>query len=116
MDMGARCSSGNGEVCCCCWSRSFSSRNYDRFVSHIIRPSSGSKAPIWRQLWTKMKKEKKRTFYRSTSTRFAYDPYTYSQNFDQGLTWADPDDISRSFSARFAVPSRIFDDKDVLDV
>ncbi|KAF8025562.1 hypothetical protein BT93_F2411 [Corymbia citriodora subsp. variegata] len=36
-----------------------------------------------------------------------YDPFTYAQNFDQGQTWADPDNLSRTFSARFAVPSRI---------
>ena len=41
---------------------------------------------------------------------FSYDPYAYSQNFDQGsLMWSDPDTISRSFSARFAVPARIFE-------
>ncbi|KAJ6932644.1 hypothetical protein NC651_008166 [Populus alba x Populus x berolinensis] len=38
-----------------------------------------------------------------------YDPYTYSQNFDHGLIISNPDDSSRSFSARFAVPSRIFE-------
>ncbi|KAL0354695.1 UNVERIFIED_CONTAM: hypothetical protein Sradi_3916400 [Sesamum radiatum] len=65
-------------------------------------------------LWRKLKKEKKRMFRRqcccSNSMRFTYDPHSYSQNFDQGSSiWADPDDLSRSFSARFAVPSTIFD-------
>lgn len=41
--------------------------------------------------------------------RFTYDPHSYSQNFDeQGSIFADDDELSRSFSARFAVPSRIF--------
>ncbi|PRQ50863.1 hypothetical protein RchiOBHm_Chr2g0137921 [Rosa chinensis] len=68
-----------------------------------------------RMLWRIVKKEKKRLkrllFNCSASTRgvrVPYDAYTYSQNFDQGLMWADPDFIYRSFSARFAVPSRVF--------
>lgn len=67
-------------------------------------------------LWRKVKKEKKKLkrllFDCSTSTRGVrvpyYDAYTYSLNFDQGLMWADPDFIYRSFSARFAVPSGVF--------
>ncbi|KAL3528779.1 hypothetical protein ACH5RR_008101 [Cinchona calisaya] len=119
LEMGTLCNPHNGDHLCCCWSRIYdSSRDYDRFVSHTTSTSRSSKAPIWRQLWRKIKnKEKKRSMFHcsSSSMRFAYDPHTYSQNFDQGLTWADPDEISRSFSARFAVPSRIFD-KDVLVV
>ncbi|OWM78183.1 hypothetical protein CDL15_Pgr015002 [Punica granatum] len=72
----------------------------------------GSKAlPTWRVLWRKIKgKMKKRTpRWSSASFRVAYDPFTYAQNFDQGCTLADPDILSRSFSARFAVPSRIFE-------
>ncbi|KAI3455411.1 hypothetical protein Pfo_012074 [Paulownia fortunei] len=91
-----------------CWPRSYSSRKYDRFVSYNM-PVTRSKAPIWTQLWRRLKKEKKRMFQCSSSMRFTYDPYSYSQNFDQGLVLADPDDLSRSFSARFAVPSRIFE-------
>ena len=55
--------------------------------------------------------EKKKIFDCSSSNRVvvSYDPYTYAQNFDQGLMTADPDDHSRSFSARFAVPSRVFE-------
>lgn len=64
---------------------------------------------MWTHLWRKIKKEKKRIFDCSSSMRFSYDPCTYAKNFDQGLTWADPDDLSRSFSARFAVPSRVFE-------
>lgn len=59
-------------------------------------------------------REKKRIFDCSSSSctlvHEPYDPLTYSQNFDdQGLMWADPDNVSRSFSARFAVPSRVFE-------
>lgn len=38
-------------------------------------------------------------------TRVPYDAHTYAQNFDEGSTWAEPESSSRSFSARFAVPS-----------
>ena len=55
--------------------------------------------------------EKRKIFDCSSSTRVhvSYDPSTYAQNFDQGLISADPDDLSRSFSARFAVPLRVFE-------
>lgn len=93
-----------------CWPRSYSSRGYDRFVSYD-RPLTRSsvKGSIWTQLWRKFKKDKKRMFHCSKSMRFNYDPHSYSQNFDQGSVCADPDDLCRSFSARFAVPSRIFE-------
>ncbi|KAL8458915.1 hypothetical protein ACS0TY_036416 [Phlomoides rotata] len=45
----------------------------------------------------------------SSSMRFTYDPYSCSQNFDEGLICDDPDDLSRSFSARFAVSSRFLE-------
>lgn len=62
-------------------------------------------------LWIKIKKKKKRLFDCSTYTpvHLPYDPHTYAQNFDQGSSWADPDNLSRSFSARFAVSSRILE-------
>ncbi|KAG8388329.1 hypothetical protein BUALT_Bualt02G0114400 [Buddleja alternifolia] len=91
-----------------CSPRSFSGRNYDRFVSYNT-PETRSKAPIWTQLWKKIKKEKKRMFQCSNTVRFTYDTCSYEQNFDQGLMFADADDLSRSFSARFAVPSRMFE-------
>lgn len=42
------------------------------------------------------------------SVQIPYDVYTYSQNFDQGFARDEPDNLSRSFSVRFADPSRIF--------
>ncbi|CAK9185659.1 unnamed protein product [Ilex paraguariensis] len=86
-----------------------SDRDYNRFLPFNLSAVAVSKAPIWKHLWRKLKKEKKRIYVRSSTVRYSsYDPYTYAQNFDQGLTWADPDDLSRSFSARFVVPSTIF--------
>ncbi|KAK4359471.1 hypothetical protein RND71_021700 [Anisodus tanguticus] len=91
----------NGNVC---WRRSYSSREYKRFVSYKLPAMSRSKkTPIWR----KMKKLFERS--NSKSMRFTYDPNSYSQNFDQGLSvLADAQELSRSFSSRFAAPSRIF--------
>lgn len=64
-----------------------------------------------------MKKEKKRLF-KSTSLptvhRLQYDPDSYSHNFDDGYSYNDPEIFSRSFSARFAVPSKISEDDDTV--
>ncbi|WOK97028.1 hypothetical protein Cni_G05736 [Canna indica] len=61
-----------------------------------------------RGLWRRITKEKRRIL-RSATTRRSdgpYDPCTYAQNFDEGSAWAEPENLARSFSARFAVPSR----------
>ncbi|XP_050232931.1 uncharacterized protein LOC126681432 [Mercurialis annua] len=93
-------------------------RRYDRinvsFNVLVNREPKSSSAPIWRSLWRKIMREKKRLFDCSSSSadrmHFSYDAYNYSQNFDQGSSmWSDPDNVSRSFSARFAVPARIFE-------
>ncbi|KAI9107538.1 hypothetical protein K1719_021575 [Acacia pycnantha] len=61
-----------------------------------------------RTLWWKMKKEKKRLFLYSSPTFHhnvvQYDINSYSQNFDDGYS-SDLDNASRSFAARFAIPS-----------
>ncbi|OIT00294.1 hypothetical protein A4A49_03813 [Nicotiana attenuata] len=107
----------NGISICC--RRSYSGREYKRFVSYKLPAVNRSnKAPaIWRLLWRKMKKEKKKIFERSKSKsmRFTYDSHSYSQNFDQGsFVLADAQELSRSFSARFAVPSRIFPNNELI--
>ncbi|KAL5576416.1 hypothetical protein UlMin_018115 [Ulmus minor] len=104
----------------CCSSCSYSSsssntinknhgkRGYERIIScSVLETGSNSKMSKWKLLWIKIKKEKRKIFDCSTPVHAPYDPYTYSQNFDQGSMWADPDNLSRSFSARFAVPSQI---------
>ena len=70
-----------------------------------------------RGLWRKIVREKKRILLCSTgcvpvggasaAAREPYDAYSYAQNFDDGAAWVEPDNLSRSFSARFAVPSRV---------
>ncbi|KAI9107388.1 hypothetical protein K1719_021425 [Acacia pycnantha] len=66
----------------------------------------GSKmVSLMRRLWRKVKKEKKRLFMRSSPGVHIvqYNIDSYSQNFDDGYS-SDPDNASRTFSARFAIP------------
>jgi hypothetical protein len=66
--------------------------------------------------WRKIKRENKGRVFRSSSPVFLYDPSSYLQNFDDGYS-NDPDDFSRSFSARFSAPpsSKIFE-KNIIEV
>ncbi|GKV03379.1 hypothetical protein SLEP1_g15688 [Rubroshorea leprosula] len=62
----------------------------------------------WRIFWTKITREKKKIFCSPGATfQSSYALDEYSQNFDQEMSWAEPDNLSRSFSARYANPSRI---------
>ncbi|KAG2691775.1 hypothetical protein I3760_08G023100 [Carya illinoinensis] len=65
----------------------------------------------WKMFWKKNICEKKKFPGRTTPVTLmhtaTYDSKTYSKNFDQGTGWMDPDNLSRSFSARFADPSRV---------
>ncbi|KAL5975137.1 hypothetical protein ACLOJK_031816 [Asimina triloba] len=72
------------------------------------RSSPSSKTPRWRMLWRMIKRHKRRMFSSMTAHHVPYDPCTYAQNFDHGSAWLEPDNLARSFSARFADPSRIF--------
>ncbi|KAE9584587.1 hypothetical protein Lalb_Chr25g0279671 [Lupinus albus] len=67
-----------------------------------------------KMLWRKIKRERKRFFCYSQMVNVQYDPNSYLQNFDDGYS-TDPDNVSRSFSARFAAPSKIFDKNEVMD-
>jgi hypothetical protein len=74
--------------------------------------------PKWQMFWRKIKRERKR-FPTTTSSQVtlqtSYDPNTYSKNFDQGTGWMEPDNLSRSFSARYADPSNILRMNSLLD-
>ncbi|GMN50506.1 hypothetical protein TIFTF001_019665 [Ficus carica] len=78
----------------------------------------------WRVFWSKFKREKimmrmRKIFFHSSAVNprrlVPYDPCSYSQNFDRGFAWDDhhdhefdgEDNLSRSFSFRFADPSKI---------
>lgn len=58
----------------------------------------------WRGIWRRIVKGKRRIFDSSAPAQEPYDAYTYAQNFDEGSAWIEPENLSRSFSARFAVP------------
>ena len=66
---------------------------------------------MWKVLWRKLRREKRKilessnttTFYSSGPKLIPYDPFSYSQNFDQGTAGEELDNLSRSFSARFAL-------------
>ncbi|XP_057416073.1 uncharacterized protein LOC130710736 [Lotus japonicus] len=64
---------------------------------------------VWQMLWRKLKGDRKKKVFSSSPARGdgVYDEETYSMNFDQGTGWMEPDNIPRSFSARFADPSWI---------
>ncbi|KAL2479732.1 Uncharacterized protein Adt_32698 [Abeliophyllum distichum] len=75
-------------------------RSYDKLENQPTRSTTTKQ--IWKVLWRKLLKDKKKKPVCSVHVNVPYDAYTYSQNFDQGLTWDEPDHLSRSFSVRFA--------------
>ncbi|KAK7293721.1 hypothetical protein RJT34_16594 [Clitoria ternatea] len=68
--------------------------------------------PVWQMLWRKLKRDKKKGF---GSMEGVYDPESYSMNFDHGTGWMEPDNLPRSFSSRYADPSRILPPRHLLD-
>ncbi|GAV79503.1 hypothetical protein CFOL_v3_22968 [Cephalotus follicularis] len=77
-------------------------------IGSLSSPSTTRSSKLsWKVLLMKLKKERRKIFESAAPVQLSYDPYTYSQNFDQGFSWDEPDCISRSFSVRFADPSRI---------
>ncbi|OIT20582.1 hypothetical protein A4A49_37464 [Nicotiana attenuata] len=109
------------------WYRSFSTRstrsiqlgrNYQDEVEGVketvFSKSGGSKSSIWKVLWKKLTKEKKEKkkglrleFSRSVHVQNPrYNEYTYAQNFDNGFNSDEPDHLFKSFSVRFADPSK----------
>ncbi|KAL6974383.1 hypothetical protein U1Q18_028565 [Sarracenia purpurea var. burkii] len=120
MDMKNWCSSGS--------TRSLRLGRRCPVLEAVNSPAAATRTrrrPVWKQLWRKLLKEKRKmtttTESSSVRVRVPYDEHTYAQNFDEGLVWDEPDILSRSFSVRFADPSRIFckkgsDVKDFLDI
>ncbi|KAJ7962980.1 5-methyltetrahydropteroyltriglutamate--homocysteine methyltransferase [Quillaja saponaria] len=97
------CQSNSNSIHCQCYQKiGFGS------IMFVYEFASGLKIPSLRTLWRKLMNEKKRLFDSSTPFHVPYNPSSYSRNFDDG-SWIDPDNVSRSFSARFAVPSRVFE-------
>ncbi|CAN4096361.1 unnamed protein product [Withania somnifera] len=84
-------------------------------VEESISESRGRKSSIWKALWKKLSKENKEKkkghrleFSRSIHVQVPhYDEFTYSQNFDDGLNRDEPDHFFKSFSVRYADPSKL---------
>ncbi|KAH7524224.1 hypothetical protein FEM48_Zijuj06G0096500 [Ziziphus jujuba var. spinosa] len=91
-----------------CNSRSQSIKLGQRFYMQ----SNNDKAQQgWLKIWRKiMRPDQKRKIVSSSPVAFqaTYDHNDYSMNFDQGMGCTEPDNLSRSFSARFADPNSIF--------
>ncbi|KAF2304879.1 hypothetical protein GH714_039250 [Hevea brasiliensis] len=97
---------------CWCSSRSRTIRlgqSHEEIGSVSSQPSPGSNKHRWKVL---LKKLKRKLFESSSSGPFQqqhqvpYDEHSYWQNFDQGSWKDEPDNLSRSFSVRFADPCR----------
>ncbi|KAJ9167798.1 hypothetical protein P3X46_019391 [Hevea brasiliensis] len=82
---------------------------YEEINSASSQSPAGLNKLRWKVLWMKLKKEKKKLFESSSGPLQVppyYDEYSYLQNFDQGSGKDEPENLSRSFSVRFADPSR----------
>ncbi|CAL9767416.1 unnamed protein product [Musa acuminata subsp. burmannicoides] len=103
LDVGNRCSSRRGTAR---FTRFLADDELDSWEG---RSSSPSTVTGLRGLWRRMMAERSKASGSTAAarTRVPYDSHTYAQNFDEGSTWAEPESSSRSFSARFAVPSTI---------
>ncbi|XVF48488.1 hypothetical protein PTKIN_Ptkin03bG0194600 [Pterospermum kingtungense] len=97
------------------WNRQSSSRETIKLGrSNTQRGKDDRSKPKWTTFWKKFTRKKIFTNSSPVAFQASYDPDEYSQNFDQGTGWAEPDNLSRSFSARFADPSRISRRNDLL--
>jgi|UniRef100_A0A2N9H2U8 hypothetical protein len=72
--------------------------------------------PVWHVFWKKIKRDKKKFPSSHITMQANYDPETYSKNFDKGMGSLEPDNLSRSFSARFADPSSVLRMHSLLDL
>ncbi|KAK1436091.1 hypothetical protein QVD17_01866 [Tagetes erecta] len=61
--------------------------------------------PKWKSFWRKIMK-KNNNKRKTACFVYSYDHEDYMQNFDEGFTRGNVDVLCRSFSARFANPSR----------
>ncbi|OIW20940.1 hypothetical protein TanjilG_25780 [Lupinus angustifolius] len=79
---------------------------YDSIVC-VIKLETRMKIKRLRMLWKKIKRENSRNLCSSRVVNVQYDPSSYLKNFDDGYS-KDADNVSHSFSARFAASSMIF--------
>lgn len=83
---------------------------YDKIGSTSSQSPAGLNKLRWKVVWMKLKKEKMKLFESSSGLLQQVPPYydeqSYRQNFDQGSGQLEPENLSRSFSVRFADPCR----------
>lgn len=87
-------------------------KNYMQIRESCDGSSSPScSSPRWLAFWRRIKRHKKKISNNSSSSSsssWVYDEETYMKNFDEGSEGrVEPDDLYRSFSARYAHPSRM---------
>ncbi|KAI3495872.1 hypothetical protein L1887_38218 [Cichorium endivia] len=73
-------------------------------VCELTGESTVSSRSVWKVIWKKLTREKKKFLMRlpSKHVHVSYDEYNYAQNFDQGSEWRNEIDIlSRSFSVQY---------------
>ncbi|KAI5394048.1 uncharacterized protein LOC127093859 [Lathyrus oleraceus] len=86
-----------------------------RLGRSYTKPHDRTKS-AWQMLWRKLKRDKKKIFGSSPRMELGvYDEESYSKNFDKGSGWMEPDNLHRSFSSRYAHPSRILPPRHLLD-
>ncbi|XP_056166737.1 uncharacterized protein LOC115666191 [Syzygium oleosum] len=69
----------------------------------------------WQLFWRRFKRDKRASSsLNNNKIRGSYDPDEYSQNFDQGIDCTEPENLSRSFSARYADPWSRIEPKKIL--
>ncbi|KAL8216583.1 hypothetical protein R6Q57_023420 [Mikania cordata] len=79
--------------------------------NYSLKESSFRSEPKWKSFWRKIMKNKKKINKKEMMCFvYSYNLKEYMQNFDDGFERGNDDVLCRSFSARFANPSR----KDVL--
>ncbi|KAK4420001.1 hypothetical protein Salat_2413000 [Sesamum alatum] len=70
----------------------------------------------WLMFWRRIKRAKKKSSEPALALqKTSYDPHSYLQNFDEGSGRVEPDNLYRSFSARYANPSILYHRKDLMD-
>ncbi|KAI3468250.1 hypothetical protein Pfo_024913 [Paulownia fortunei] len=70
----------------------------------------------WLMFWRRIRRAKKKSSESTLAMQKTYDPESYLQNFDEGSGRIEPDNLYRSFSARYANPSRFNLMKELIDV
>ncbi|MED6151612.1 hypothetical protein PIB30_084092 [Stylosanthes scabra] len=88
--------------------RSYTKPHYRSYQSpSCYNNDDGNSKTVWKIIWRKLKRNKKKVYDSPAAADGVYDPESYWMNFDHGTGWMEPDNLPRSFSARYADPSRL---------